>query len=71
MSCPQCGGTIRPAGGDWFHCTGCRYEIHAEAWQLHQSLLAQLEDDPEKFFASVAERLADLRDAEPVWQRSR
>jgi ribosomal protein S27AE len=71
VSCPQCGEAIRAAGGDWFQCASCRYEIHADAWQLHQDLLAQLDDDPDKFFLGVAERLADLREAEPVWQRSR
>ncbi|MFC8272376.1 hypothetical protein ACFUJR_07505 [Streptomyces sp. NPDC057271] len=71
MSCPQCGGTIRPTGGDWFHCASCRYEIHAEAWDLHGSLLARLDVDPVKFFADVAARLTELREAEPVWQRTR
>ena len=71
MSCPQCTGRIAAAGGDWFRCTVCRYEIHTDAWGLHQELLRQLDEDPAKFFKAVDDRLRELRAAEPVWQRTR
>ncbi|MFB7916638.1 hypothetical protein [Streptomyces sp. NPDC056061] len=69
MICPQCRGRLCPCRPDSYRCTGCRYEIAAEAWQLHQRLLAELDADEEGFFARVREHTARIRALEPAWWR--
>ncbi|MFB7913552.1 hypothetical protein [Streptomyces sp. NPDC056061] len=54
MSCPRCRGPLsatQPVGT--YSCAVCRYEIAAEAWHLHQRLLAELAADEDGFFARL------------------
>ncbi|MFF3730054.1 hypothetical protein ACFYXM_06960 [Streptomyces sp. NPDC002476] len=50
-----------------YRCTGCSYEISADAWRLHQGLLAGLDADQDAFFVRVQLRTARLRALEPAW----
>ena len=71
MDCPRCGGAVTPVGSDWLRCSGCRYEIDAGSWRVHQGLLAEVDTDPDGFFVRVRERLTHLRSLEPAWQTLR
>ncbi|MFF9346816.1 hypothetical protein [Streptomyces sp. NPDC014734] len=46
----------------------CRYEITAEAWHLHQRLLAELAADEGAFFARIEDRATRIRAHEPAWR---
>jgi len=70
MDCPRCDGSLRPAGSDWLRCVGCRYEIDAGAWRVHERLLSELAADEAQFFGRVRSRLEHLRSLEPAWQRT-
>ncbi|MFE7426291.1 MULTISPECIES: hypothetical protein [unclassified Streptomyces] len=67
MNCPSCGGRLCPSRGDAYRCTRCSYEIGADAWRLHQGLLAGLDADQDAFFVRVRLRTARLRALEPAW----
>ncbi|WP_335933974.1 hypothetical protein [Streptomyces sp. PTD5-9] len=59
---------MSPARGDAYQCTRCSYEISADAWHVHQVLMARLDADEAGFFDQLRRRTARLRALEPAWR---
>ncbi|MGW1192117.1 hypothetical protein [Streptomyces sp. NPDC002559] len=68
MTCPQCAGSLGPSRPGWYRCAACPYEISADAWRMHQGLMAALDADRTTFFERVKRRTAYLRSLEAAWK---
>jgi hypothetical protein len=62
---------LGPSGAGRCRCAACSYEIGAEAWTFHRTLLAELDAGEETFFERMRQRTERLRALVPAWQRTR
>ncbi|MCX5504045.1 hypothetical protein OG887_32440 [Streptomyces sp. NBC_00053] len=70
MNCPWCNRQPGPSPAGRCRCAGYSYETGADAWTLHQELVAELEADEKAFFERVQQRTEHLRSLVPAWQRT-